>query len=166
VVGPDDRLAVFILKQFTDEEMVWGAAACLAVDALERIEHDDNSCGGDIVFATIDPEMMIHPAAAPFTGKLVERIRAKLAVMRKKNDERYKIELGKVMKKIHHEDFKQYKSVMEAENAQKDKWRAEAPFTITKGCSKCGHTFQVKNSYFTEDRKGVKCPQCGNIVPI
>lgn len=96
------------MKQFKCSELVWGEAACLAVDALERITDDDNTCGGDIVFAILNPSILDYPVAIPYGGDEIGRIRSKLKVMRTQNDARYKSELGKVMNDIQKEDYEKY----------------------------------------------------------
>ncbi len=165
VMGAIDRLAVFILKQFNCNELKWGGAACLAIDVLERIKDDDNTCGGKIIFATVDPVMLHQPTAAIFDGDLVKRATEKLNFMRLQHDERYKKELQAVMGEIHREDYDKYiKPMLESKEEQAKKLRENAPgFTILHQCSNCKHPFNIQEKHLSKDRNEVRCPVCGQL---
>jgi 20S proteasome alpha/beta subunit len=137
MLGAAPELALFILKQFQCEQLVWGEATCLAIDALDRIVKDDITCGGEILVGTVHPTLLHQPTATFYGGSLVRRALTKIQAVRKKNDERYKIELGKVMKKIHQEDYKLYAKQIAEHVELQNRWRLAAaknnPVTVVTG---------------------------------
>jgi 20S proteasome alpha/beta subunit len=115
VLGAAPELAMFVLKQFSCETLLWGEASCLAVDVLERINNDDITCGGPIKLGTVNPMVESQSVAYIHEDELVGRVLKKLEPVKKRNNERQRKELGAVMKKIHQEDFKKLTETLKYE---------------------------------------------------
>jgi len=112
--------------------------------------------------------MLHQPTAAIFDDDLVKRATEKLNVMRLQHDERYKKELQTVMDEIHREDYDKYiKPMLESKEEQAKKLSANAPgFTILHQCSNCKHPFNIEEKHLSKDRKGVRCPVCGQLDAV
>jgi rubrerythrin len=105
-----------------------------------------------------------QPIAGISGGKFVNRILEKLKVVREKNDERYKTELGTVMKAIHEENVKEYMEQLSIGQKAENKWKIEHGLPIRHKCSKCNCSFDVGTAI--QAPKDAHCPICGNIDPL
>jgi predicted Zn finger-like uncharacterized protein len=162
VLGAAPELAMFVLKQFPCETLLWGEASCLAVDVLERINNDDITCGGPIKLGTVHSVIEPYSVAAIYGDELVSRILKKLEPVKKRSNERQRKELGAVMKRIHNEDFKKYNAEFAATVARENQQRAaSAGVIVFHECSHCKHGFNIGESMLEENRKKVRCPKCG-----
>jgi hypothetical protein len=123
MIGSAPELALFMLKQFPCEQLLWGEASCLAIDVLQRINNDDIYCGGPIKLGTVWSVIGTQSLAAIYGDDLVSRVLKKLEALRKKTSSREKKELGAVMKKIHHENFKEGMKRVKAEEEEENKLR-------------------------------------------